>query len=83
MKTTFRGHLFMPDQVIGSVIRQIDHDGIVFKPGGFEPFQNIPDVVIVDSNGVAMLSHNIAVQFILRVICRDGNLGRVGTSFVC
>ena len=39
--------------MIGSVIGEIDHNGVVFEARCLETSQNFPDVIIIDAYGVA------------------------------
>ena len=61
MEAALGWHLFMPNQMIRSMIGQIDHDGVFLKFGRFEPIKNSSDMIVIDSNGVTMLSHNFTV----------------------
>ena len=61
MKTTFRRHLLVPDQMIGPMIGQVNHDSIFLESGCLETRQHSANVIIIYADRVAMLSHDFAV----------------------
>ena len=80
VQSAFRRHLFVSDEVIGSMVGKVDDDRVLLQTGLIESLEYPPDVIIVGSNGVIVLRHRLSVDLIVRVVGRHSDVCRISLS---
>ena len=80
MQSTFGRHLLVTDQVVSTVVREIDDDRRFQQAVCLETVQDTANDLVITTNGIVVLGHQFTVHLVLRVIGRNCHRGGVGFS---